>query len=106
MSNIAARRCFNHAQREAAARCSSCEKFYCRECIAEHDGRMTCSRCLMPGEAPRRKGRLLSWALRAFLLFSGTIVLWLAFFLLGELLLNLPSSFHEGIFSSIPEGNR
>jgi hypothetical protein len=96
VSTISARRCFNHAQREAAARCPDCGKFYCRECITEHDGRMICAHCLLPGEAPRRKGRFLSGTLRALQLLIGVLVLWLAFFLLGRALLALPSSFHEG----------
>jgi hypothetical protein len=57
---------------------------------------MICARCLLPGEAPRRKGRFLSGMVRAFQLLTGVLVLWLAFFLMGRALLNLPSSFHEG----------
>ncbi len=93
---IAAQRCFNHARREAAARCPVCAKYYCRECIAEHDGRMICARCLKAVEAPRRKGRFLSVMARTFQLLAGVLVLWLVFFLLGRALLTLPSSFHEG----------
>ena len=106
MSTISAKRCFNHALREAVARCPVCGKFYCRECIVEHDGRMICARCLLPGEAPRRKGRFLSGMVRAFQLLTGVLVLWLAFFLMGRALLNLPSSFHEGTLWSPAEADR
>jgi hypothetical protein len=96
MSAISARRCFNHGMREAVARCPLCGKFYCRECIAEHDGRMICARCLLPGGASRRKGRYLTGFLRAIQLLAGVLVLWFAFFLAGRALLTMPSSFHEG----------
>lgn len=39
-------RCFNHATREAVARCPECSQFFCRECITEHDDRVICSACL------------------------------------------------------------
>ena len=43
---ISAARCFNHADRMAAARCLTCQRSYCRECVTEHDGRLTCAACL------------------------------------------------------------
>jgi hypothetical protein len=106
VSTISATRCFNHARREAVARCPICGKFYCRECIAEHDGRMICARCLLPDEAPVRKRRFLPGMLRAFMLLSGVLFLWLAFFLMGRALLNLPSSFHEGALWNQSEAHR
>ncbi|MFP4054916.1 MAG: rhomboid family protein [Phycisphaerae bacterium] len=39
-------RCHNHPQREAAARCPECGRFFCRECVTEHEGRVICSACL------------------------------------------------------------
>lgn len=106
MSTIAAKRCFNHAQREAVARCTVCGNFFCRECITEHGGRMICARCLLPGEAPRGKGRLLSGVLRTFQVLAGVLVLWLTFFLMGQALLSLPSSFHEGTLWGSAEAKR
>jgi hypothetical protein len=46
MQNLLLQRCFNHGMREAAARCPECGRFYCRECITEHDDRVLCSACL------------------------------------------------------------
>ncbi len=46
MATLARARCFNHANREAAGRCVSCEHTYCRECLTEHAGRLMCSACL------------------------------------------------------------
>ena len=43
---LAQSRCFQHAGREAVARCPECERFYCRECVTEHEGRMICRSCL------------------------------------------------------------
>jgi hypothetical protein len=44
--NLKHRRCFNHAGREASARCPVCGKDFCRECITEHKGKMLCVNCL------------------------------------------------------------
>ncbi len=44
--DLSGKRCFNHAGREAAARCPGCRRFYCRECVTEHDGRVLCAECL------------------------------------------------------------
>ena len=46
MRSLSLQRCFNHAHREAAARCPECTHFYCRECITEHDDRVICAACL------------------------------------------------------------
>lgn len=96
MSTLSARRCFNHARREAVARCPVCANFFCRECVTEHDGRMICARCLLPGVAPRPRRRFFAALLRSCQVLAGVLVLWLAFFLMGRALLMLPSSFHDG----------
>jgi hypothetical protein len=106
VSSISERRCFNHARREAVARCPACGNFFCRECITEHEGRMTCARCLLEDQAPRRSRRFLSVVLRGFQLLAGVLVLWLAFFLMGRGLLKIPSSFHDGTFWSAPGADR
>ena len=43
---LSAQRCFNHAGREAVARCPECSRYFCRECISEHRGRVVCAGCL------------------------------------------------------------
>ena len=97
MSPIAQERCFNHRQREAVARCPACRRFYCRECVTEHGGRVLCAACLkglVAGEE-RRAPRL-----RAALIAGGCVasflLLWFLFYFIGLGLLRLPSSFHEG----------
>ncbi|MBY0506048.1 MAG: hypothetical protein K2X03_19180 [Bryobacteraceae bacterium] len=63
MTPLAQQRCFRHDVREAAGRCPSCQRYYCRECLTEHDHRLLCVTCLakLPSAAlppPRRPWRL------------------------------------------------
>ena len=95
--DIAHQRCFNHADREAVARCPECGRFFCRECITEHEDRVVCAGCLqrMVGEQERRSGRLL-FLFRAGQLAVALAFLFFVFYALGAALLTLPTSFHEG----------
>jgi hypothetical protein len=90
-------RCFNHAAREAVARCPECGHFFCRECITEHDDRVICAACLKKlARAPLLRRPGFAWAIRAVQCAFGIFVVWFFFYLVGEGLLALPSSFHEG----------
>lgn len=94
---IAHQRCYNHASREAAARCPECERFFCRECVSEHDDRVLCARCLKKlSKRQLMKTYHLGGMLKAFQTLVGILILWMCFYLLGQLLLTIPSSFHEG----------
>ena len=92
-------RCINHNEREAIARCPSCERFFCDECITEHDGRMICNECLAEQlqqnteEQSKTGASWLTWPAA----FAGTFFLWLLFYLLGRILLAIPHSFHENM---------
>lgn len=99
INSLAANRCFNHPGREAIALCATCGRHYCRECVTEHKGRMTCSFCLkqMAEKKTRRKSRLLL-PVRGVEMAAGLTLLWLILYYLGRLLILLPSSFHEGTF--------
>ncbi len=44
-------RCWHHPTREAVVRCPGCSRFYCRECVVEHLGRMMCSDCVAAKQA-------------------------------------------------------
>ena len=46
MSSLIHRRCLHHPAREAVALCPECRRFYCRECVTEHTGRMICAGCV------------------------------------------------------------
>lgn len=91
-------RCYNHPEREASARCVSCGRFFCRECVAEHDGRMICGVCLR-SEArggPARPSRWMSRVGQMGRVAVAVVVAWLAFYAAGRALLSVPSAFHEG----------
>ncbi len=108
MSDLVLQRCFNHSMREAVARCPACSRFYCRECITEHEGKMLCATCLSQTSqtAVKRRGKIFINMLGQAVLFgSGFVLVWKFFHLLGRMLLMLPSSFHEGtVWSDIFKG--
>jgi hypothetical protein len=90
------KRCLNHRDREAVARCPVCRDFFCRECVTEHEGRVICAKCLaaFAGEhVAARPKRAFARPVLALMSFAGV---WLFFFLLGRALLELPDSFHDG----------
>ncbi len=92
-------RCARHGDREAVARCTGCHRYFCRECITEHDGRLLCAACLarLAAATPAarlRRFRPLRWGAAC----AALLALWLAYLCLGKLLLRLPSDFHEGVF--------
>ena len=97
MQSLAHQRCFNHATREAVARCPECKQFFCRECVTEHEDRVVCSACLKKLTHKPLAQRLafaqIFWLAQCAL---GLLIAWYFFFLIGEGLLKLPSSFHEG----------
>jgi hypothetical protein len=96
-------RCLNHGFREAVARCPECRQYFCRECITEHDDRVVCTTCLKKLAAtPRTKRRSLANVKRAVQCVAGVLVAWFFFFLIGEILVGVPDSFHEGTLWTAP----
>lgn len=97
-------RCLNHALREAAARCPECAQFFCRECVVEHEDRILCAGCLrkitIPAGARSRWGGLIGKSLACL---AATGAAWLFFFFIGQILLSIPSSFHEGTLWEAPQ---
>ncbi len=91
MSRIIHTRCRNHPGREAAARCTKCGGYFCRECIIEHHERMICAGCLRRPSDRRAGRRLLSALTASFRLAAGVLILWITFYNLGRLLLFLRS---------------
>ena len=87
-------RCFEHTQREASSRCPRCKRYFCRECVVEHQGRITCTSCLKElASKPDGRGRRVS-VLYATL---GFLLAWFVFYELGRVLLMIPAKFHEGV---------
>jgi hypothetical protein len=94
---IVSRKCTNHWMREAAARCPECKRYFCRECVTEHEGRVLCAACI-GREEDRSEHRhvFTASALRLIQGTAGFLVLWIMFYYLGRILLLIPASFHEG----------
>lgn len=99
MSQLLRRQCFQHPDREAAARCQECQQSFCRECVTEHGERFICAPCLARLAAPAEpaSGRL-PWA-RALAPLAGAgaglLVSWIFFYTLGRLLMLLPAAMHQ-----------
>ena len=103
MQNLAHQRCFNHAVREAVARCPECGQCFCRECITEHDDRVVCAACLKKlTRQPLARRTVLVRFLRLVRCACGILIAWFFFFLIGESLMKLPASFHEGTLWQVP----
>jgi len=97
MPDLAHQRCFNHASREAVARCPDCRQYFCRECVTEHEDRVVCSVCLKKLTHKSLAQRFaLAQVFRLAQCALGFLLAWYFFFLIGEALLKLPDAFHEG----------
>jgi len=97
MTALVQRRCLHHADREAVARCPECQRFFCRECISEHDERILCTACLAKLAAPvaQRPRRFAGLSLAALSVVA-VVLIWFCFFVIGQALLAVPAAFHEG----------
>ncbi len=102
MTGLLNQRCLNHAGREAAAQCPSCKRFFCRECVTEHAGRMICVHCVVilacGGEKTARASRT-KWI---FLALAGIAMAWAVFYYLGLALARIPSEFHGAVAAQGP----
>jgi hypothetical protein len=89
--------CFNHEDREAAGRCPICRRYFCRECLTEHDDRVLCVECLKTIAAARVEHRTgMRRVVRGLLPIAGILMAWLFFYAIGRSLLLIPSSVHDG----------
>ena len=94
-------RCANHPQRESSARCLACGRFYCRECVTEHEGRITCAACLGgPATARRERRALLGRLATPMALFGALALAFASFYMTGRALLALPDVFHGGVLTN------
>jgi hypothetical protein len=95
--SLALQRCFHHGFREAVARCPECRKYYCRECVTEFKDRVVCAACLRKlATAPLSRRPALLGAVRILQVTGGLLVAAVFFYWLGQSLLELPGSFHDG----------
>jgi hypothetical protein len=90
-------RCFNHLAREAAARCPGCQRFFCRECITEHEDRVLCANCVrdLAGEISGHRHQF-TFGVRLAQIAGATLLAWVFFYWAGQTLLSIDPSFHEG----------
>ena len=92
--------CLTHPQREAAARCASCEQFFCRECVTEHELQMLCASCFKEvGKELKKPKRKATWLLPVVVtlqLAIGLLLVWVSFYMVGRVVIAVPSDFHEG----------
>ncbi len=89
--------CFHHPFREAASRCPVCLRYFCRECVTEHEDRVLCAECLkkiVAREAAQAGG--FRRAIRSLLPVAGLLLAWLFFYGLGRTLLLIPAAVHDG----------
>lgn len=90
-------RCFNHGSREAAARCPECGRFFCRECVTEHEDRVLCAACIGKQNGKNNTGRQKFRGLKSIVLLGfGFALLFLVFYYAGVALMMIPSEFHKG----------
>jgi late competence protein required for DNA uptake (superfamily II DNA/RNA helicase) len=87
-------RCWHHPNREAVVRCPGCSRFYCRECVVEHLGRMVCSDCVAAKKADVSAASF-SYVRWTALAAGGFLLAWLIFYYLGVTLARIPSDFFE-----------
>jgi hypothetical protein len=97
MDDLLHQRCFNHMLREAVACCPECRRYFCRECVTEHEDKVLCAACLGHKVDPAGfRLKQFSGLTRLLHFLLGTMLIWVFFYYMGQLLLALPSSFHEG----------
>jgi hypothetical protein len=98
MSATLHQHCLNHPEREAVAKCPTCARPFCRECITEHDFRMICANCLaeFKGDKGKARPKLRLPVMPMIQVVAGIAILWTVFYQIGEILVNIPVTFHEG----------
>jgi hypothetical protein len=90
------RRCFNHAEREASARCPECQNDFCRECITEHAGRMLCVNCLKKlSKKKKSEKKMLTPFFYAILFITSLLFIFLCFVWFGRTISDREVSDHS-----------
>ena len=97
MSSLSTQRCFQHASREAVARCPECRRMYCRECVTEHGDRMLCATCIgILRDTSRSRTARLPGLVTALRCGVGVVLCFAFFYTMGRFLLTMPTTYHEG----------
>lgn len=96
---IAKSTCLIHLSRPATARCPECKRFFCGECITEHDGRLTCAECLRDGgntEEDEEIPWLGNFVFPVMQVAAGVLTIWALFYIAARFLMLMPAAFHDG----------
>ena len=88
-------RCLYHSSREAVCRCPSCQNYYCRECVLEHEGKLICTRCLAAATQPKQVTDSTKWGLLSVLASGGLLLCWVLQYYLGWAFSQISTTFHE-----------
>jgi len=102
MRSLLHQRCFHHAAREAVARCPECTRFYCRECVTEHEGRIICANCLRRlAEANAAVGAGWWQVARGVMWMLSFGLAWSVFYGLGSMLLAIDPKVHDELLNRL-----
>jgi hypothetical protein len=106
-NGLSQQRCLNHLGREAVACCPECKRFFCRECITEHDDRIICASCI--AKLSQKKGTKSRWFHDILITTScllSFVFLWLVYYSLGRVLISIPTYFQDGTAAQLFETTR
>lgn len=98
MASLSQTKCKNHALREAVAKCMVCLGMFCRECVVEHDGRMTCKHCLdelIADQQPKKGQAWLKTFIHSGFALASFAMCYIFFYLIGRSLMNFAQTFYE-----------
>ena len=77
-------------------RCPECHRYYCRECVIEHQGRMICGECVARTGVANSTPMALAPSALLVAAVGGLLLAWLVFYYLGAMLARIPSDFFGG----------
>jgi hypothetical protein len=96
MSTFATRRCFIHANREAASLCVTCRRSFCRECVVDHEGRLMCNACLAKAtKRPATRESRLAILTGPINILCAVVLCWFVFYMVGRGFLLLEPVRHQ-----------
>lgn len=82
--SLARARCVNHELRQASGICPTCRRSFCKECLTEHDGRLTCASCLRRAAPEAKASRGFGPRLQTPAMLLGAVLAsWFFFYSLG-----------------------
>jgi len=85
--NLSRARCTNHEGRQASGLCPTCSRPFCRECLTEHGGRLSCASCLKRSAPAAKTGIAWKKKLAAPAMLAAAMLLsWFVFYVLGNTL--------------------